>query len=109
MNTRITLKILELCLVVIILMHGAGAGFAAVAIGLFLIAGLITRLADRLFPEMKTDGELILVFGLAAMAFGWALWKSGPGLIDLLVGWFLISALSLVGFWMARWLIGKLR
>ena len=106
MIRRITLSFLELGLIVILLLH---APAAIVAIAAFLIARLVTHAAARLFPAMEVDGELILVFGSAAMALEWALWKSNQTFIDLLVGWFLISALSLIGYWFARWLIQKMR
>ncbi|HHJ40063.1 MAG: hypothetical protein AXA67_02145 [Methylothermaceae bacteria B42] len=105
MNRHINLTVLALVLLAVPFSHGA----VAIVIAMLWLAAVITRTARRLLPWMGADGELALVFGLAALGFGLALWRSQPAWPDLLVGWFLISALSLIGFAIARRLLRKRR
>ncbi|WP_022949516.1 hypothetical protein [Methylohalobius crimeensis] len=73
-------------------------------IALLLIPGLIARIGRRLFPRARRP-ELLLLFGLAATGFGIALWRAAGDPFALIVGWYLIAALSWAGYRAARFII----
>ncbi len=68
---------------------------------LLLLPGGIQRHARRIFPAADRP-ELILLFGWAALGFGVLLWRTEQDIIGTLVGWFLITGLSLAGYRIAR-------
>jgi len=70
-------------------------------LSLLLLPGIIQRHARRIFPVADRP-ELILLFGWAALGFGVLLWRTKQDIIGTLVGWFLITSLSLAGYSIAR-------
>ncbi len=63
----------------------------------------IGRLAAGWLPNAERP-ELLLTFGLASLVLGVALWRSADDMIAFAFGWFILSALSIIGYRIAAWL-----
>ncbi len=70
-------------------------------LSLLMLPGIIQRHAQRILPTADRP-ELILLFGWAALGFGVLLWRTEHDIIGTLVGWFLITGMSLAGYSIAR-------